>query len=231
MTKLVLLPGLDGTGELFAEFKRALPSSLTLAVVSYPANQRLDYTQLLPIVRQSIPHSESFVIVAESFSTPLAIAYAATRPANLKALVICAGFATSPVRGVLWLVARLVIPLSFRVPISEFAAKHFLVGKNASPQLVADVRSAIARVQPSVLSARLRAVLSCDARAQLGEVDVPILYLQATDDRLVSKSCVEEICRSQPRTKAVKLRGPHLILQRQPKAAAEAIEDFIAHLG
>src|ERR1700688_5080921 len=38
---LVLLPGLDGTGELFADFIAALPESWTTATVAYPSDRFL----------------------------------------------------------------------------------------------------------------------------------------------------------------------------------------------
>jgi pimeloyl-[acyl-carrier protein] methyl ester esterase len=90
---------MDGTGTLFREFVKALPEAFESEVVRYPSDRCLSYTQLAPFVRPAISISESFVIVAESFSTPLAIQCAATNPPNLKGPVICAGFATSPVPG------------------------------------------------------------------------------------------------------------------------------------
>ena len=49
--RLVLLPGLDGTGELFHPFLKALPSRLTSQVVSYPTEQCLTYKELVPFVQ------------------------------------------------------------------------------------------------------------------------------------------------------------------------------------
>ncbi|MBX9790721.1 MAG: hypothetical protein K2Y37_17530 [Pirellulales bacterium] len=37
MTTLVLLPGLDGTGSLFADFVSALDGQIETVVVAYPA--------------------------------------------------------------------------------------------------------------------------------------------------------------------------------------------------
>src|SRR6476646_5995820 len=98
-TKLVLLPGLDGTGNLFAEFIAVLPSGFQVITARYPTTGSLSYSQLAPLVRHATPTSDPFVLVAESFSTPLAIQIAAEDLPNMKALVLCAGFATSPVRG------------------------------------------------------------------------------------------------------------------------------------
>ena len=95
----MLLPGLDGTGELFVDFVAALPESCTAPIVAYPTDRFLSYTDLRPFVCAAVHKSERFVLVAESFSTPLAIWYAATNPPNLVAVVICAGFVGRPVGG------------------------------------------------------------------------------------------------------------------------------------
>ena len=63
---LLLLPGMDGTGELFADFVKLLPSWIEPHVVSYPRDQRLSYDQLLPILESALPSNESFVMLAES---------------------------------------------------------------------------------------------------------------------------------------------------------------------
>jgi len=97
---LILLPGMDGTGELFERFLNVLPAWIHPKVVRYPSCQALSYTDLLALVRSTLPASEPFVVLAESFSTPIAIRLAAEGPPNLKALIICAGFIESPVRGV-----------------------------------------------------------------------------------------------------------------------------------
>jgi len=80
---LLLLPGMDGTGELFADFITLLPSWIEPCVVSYPRDRRLSYDQLLPILKSALPSDEPFVILAESFSTPLAVMFAAETPKGL----------------------------------------------------------------------------------------------------------------------------------------------------
>jgi pimeloyl-[acyl-carrier protein] methyl ester esterase len=66
-------------------------------------------------VRASCPVSEPFVILAESFSSSPAIQYAATNPTNLKGLVLCSGFAASPIKGILRYIAWLIAPVMFRM--------------------------------------------------------------------------------------------------------------------
>jgi pimeloyl-ACP methyl ester carboxylesterase len=226
-TKLVLLPGLDGTGELFSEFVAALAGEFEIATLRYPAEQCLSYAELEDFVQAACPISGPFVLLAESFSTPLAIKYAASNPGSLEGLVLCAGFATSPVRGWRRFLSSLLAPLMFHVPLPNLAAKLWLVGPDASPSLLAAVRSAVSSVQSRVLAARLRAVLGCDVRAELGRVAVPILYIQAQQDRLVSPSCLEELRRIKPQMVVAALEGPHLLLQREPRRAAETVVRFV----
>jgi pimeloyl-[acyl-carrier protein] methyl ester esterase len=218
---------MDGTGELFSEFIAALPETLEAVAVGYPTGRHLPYSELENFVRAACPISEPFMLIAESFSTPLALKYAATNPASLKGVVLCAGFAASPVRGWRRFLASLLAPVVFHLPMPNVAAKRWLVGADASPSLLGAVRAAIASVKPDVLAARLRAVLSCDVRGAVDQIGVPILYIRAEQDRLVSAVCVEELRQIKPEMAVVALEGPHLLLQRQPQRAAEAVVRFI----
>ena len=228
-TKLVLLPGLDGTGELFSEFVAALAGEFETEAVRYPTEQCLSYAELEDFVQAACPISGPFVLLAESFSTPLAIKYAASNPENLAGLVLCAGFATSPMRGWRRFLGLLLAPLMFRVPLPNLAIKLWLVGPDTPPSLWAAMRSAVSSVRSKVLAARLRAVLECDVREELGRVAVPILYIQAQQDHLVSPSCLDEMRRIKPQMAVTVLEGPHLLLQREPRRAAEVVAAFAQH--
>lgn len=228
--KLVLLPGMDGTGELFSEFAAAFPEEFETTIIRYPTERCLSNSELEDLIRAACPVSDPFVLLAESFSTPLAIQYAASNPVNLVGLVLCAGFATSPVRGWRQLLGRLLAPLLFSIPLPNLAAKLWLVGSDAPPSLLAAVRAAVSSVQSNVLAARLRAVLGCDVRAELCRVAAPILYIQARQDRLVSAACLEELWRIKSQMAVAVLEGPHLLLQREPRRAAEVVAGFVQHL-
>lgn len=229
MLKLVLLPGMDGTGELFSQFIAALPEPFDAVAVGYPTERYLSYSELESFVRAACPVSEPYMLVAESFSTPLAIQYAATNPANLEGLVLCAGFATTPIKGWRRFLASLLAPLVFRIPLPNLAAKLWLVGSDAPPLLLAAVRSVVSSVRSKVLAARLRAVLGCDVRAELGRVAAPVLYIQAKQDRLVSTACLEELRQIKPQMAVAVLEGPHLLLLRKPRRAAEVVTGFAQH--
>lgn len=227
MPKLVLLPGMDGTGELFEDFVNALPEAFETITVSYPTDQLLSYSELQELVRTCCPVCEPFMLLAESFSTPVAVQYAATNPTNLEGLVLCAGFVVSPVRGWRRFLGTLLAPIVFHVALPKFAAKFWLVGPDAPPSLLSAVQAAILSVQAKVLTARARAVLTCDVRAELDQISVPILYIQAAQDRVVSNSCLEDIRRIKPRVTVAAIEGPHLLLQREPQRSAEVVVGFV----
>ncbi len=219
-----------GTGELFADFAEALPSEFTAQVVGYPNDVYLSYPQLLDFICAAVPASEPYVIVAESFSTTLAIQFAATCPVNLKGLVLSAGFATSPIRGRVRSVCLFLTPIMPYLPVPEFASGFMIFKSTAPNSLPARVRDAVASAKPKVLMERARAVLRCNALAELRAVKVPMLYLQARHDRLVNGVCLEDIRRVRPEIEALVLDGPHLLLQQMPERTAEIVADFVRRL-
>lgn len=83
MTKLIILPGLHGTGTLHAEFLSALSGTFERSqVLAYPSDETLGYAELETLVRAELPGSEPFVLLGESFSGPIALAIAAKPPAG-----------------------------------------------------------------------------------------------------------------------------------------------------
>ena len=227
---LVLLPGLDGTGNLFANFVSALTPNLDTRIVRYPTDRLLSYADLFSFVVDAVPQTQPFVLLAESFSTPLAVRLAATNPASLKGLVICAGFIRNPVRGWLRHMKTLVHPFLFRIPPPRFVIEHFLIGAHAPRELRDDVRRTLRSVSPEVVALRVQAVMACDASEPLVRVRVPTLYLQAEQDRLVRKSSFQEIQKLKPDTVLISIAAPHFVLQREPRKAADLIAHFLADL-
>jgi pimeloyl-ACP methyl ester carboxylesterase len=215
--RLVLLPGLDGTGNLFAPFVEALPEGLEGQIVRYPASHILSSSELAQLLKSATAGSGPFVLLAESFSSPLAIEWAATNPQNLRGLVICAGFASSPIPSWLRAVCSFLAPVCFLVTPPPTAVKLLLVGADPPTGMVAAVQSAISSVKANVLIARLRSVLACDVRLALSRVTVPMLFVQPRQDRLVDGTMLEEMRRIKPSAVVEAIDGPHLLLQRETK--------------
>lgn len=96
MPTIVILPGMHGTGELFAEFIAALPRAVESIVVSYPPDRPLNYAELEKLVRASLPVERPYVLLGESFSGPIAVSIAASKPAGLRGLMLVGSFVRNP---------------------------------------------------------------------------------------------------------------------------------------
>jgi pimeloyl-ACP methyl ester carboxylesterase len=228
---LVLLPGLDGTGELFSDFLAALPPTLAATTVVYPTQRFLSYHELFHLVATMVPKAEPFVLLAESFSTPLALGYAATNPPNLAGVVVCAGFVRNPFAGWSPVVKAVAQPWIFRMKPPRFVLEYFLIGKNAPPVLIQKLRRVLQSVSPEVLSRRVQAVSECDAGNDLARTTVPVMYLKAANDRLLAARCSADFLRIKPDTFCVEVTpAPHLLLQREPEKTAELVTAFVQKL-
>lgn len=228
--KLILLPGMDGTAALFDQLIACLPASFEAIPIAYQTDQPLTYPELSELVRSRLPDLEPFVLMAESFSTPVAIQIAGKQPSGLKALIIVAGFATNPASDWASRIAALLLPLLGRIRFPRFLIQRYLLGPNASQLLVDAVKRAVSSLRPEVVVSRLMSILHCDVRTELAQVDIPILYLQASRDRVVLPRCLDGILAIKPDTTVVRIDGPHLLLQREPRQSAEAVAQFLGKL-
>ena len=117
MPQLVILPGLDGTGARITPFLREMERTVQVRVLEYPPDQPLGYAELESLVRQGLPQGERYVLLAESFSGPIAIRVAADPPPDLAGVILCGTFARNPLP---WL--RAVRALAVRVPVQILAS-------------------------------------------------------------------------------------------------------------
>lgn len=224
MVAVVLLPGMDGTGALFADFVSALDRSLQPVIVSYPKDQPLNYAQLEGVVRSQLPGAGPYILLAESFSGPLAIALASSQPPGLVGLVLCCSFARNP-RPLLTPLARLAGLLPFQEKYLDWLMPY-LFGRHATATLRSAVKWALQRVSPDVLKTRLRAVLTIDVTRQLPQIRVPVLYLQAARDRVVPRAAMRRIAGGAPLLQTISIDAPHLLLQTRPREAATIVRQF-----
>jgi pimeloyl-ACP methyl ester carboxylesterase len=224
--KLVLLPGLDGTGVLFRPLLAALPASLTPVVISYPTRERLGYDELLNYVRDRLPR-EPFVLVGESFGGPLALRLAATLPTGLRGVVLAGSFVSCPVGFVPAWLHHLVQPWQFRAFPLFIKIKNRL-GAYATSEHASLSTEAISQVAPEVFAHRVREIIRVDVASELQQCQVPVLYLQGEHDLIVPRANLERIQKLKPDVQVVRIRSSHMILKTQPAAAARAIADFVS---
>lgn len=219
----LFLPGMDGTGKLFASLQRLIVPELNPRVVVYPPNQARSYDELLDDI--AIP-AGPFAVVAESFSGPLGIRLANKHPSQLQALILVASFVRNPS-----IVATLTNSLFgrqlFRFGIPNIALRFLLLGMDSTNEEVRDLRSVLLSVEPDVLANRLQEITSVDVSNEFAEGTVPVLYLAGSRDRLVGTSVMMQMKRIRPNMRTHVLDAPHLVLQRRPEESARLISDFL----
>jgi pimeloyl-ACP methyl ester carboxylesterase len=214
---------MDGTGRLFRGFAASAPPHASLSIHPLPA-EPLGYREIADRLAGTLCLDGGCVIVAESFSGPLAVRLAAEH--RVRAVVLCNSFVAPPRRGV---PRALAAPLLFRFGVPRLVIRGLLLGMRAPRERVEEVRSAIAPVPPAVLASRLANVLGADETGALARISAPLLYLRGTEDRLVPEGALRRITAVAP-ARVARIPGPHLLLQVEPRRAWEAILRFLAML-
>jgi pimeloyl-ACP methyl ester carboxylesterase len=227
--KWILLPGFDGTGILFAAFVRALPSGIEPVVVAYPADRACSADELVEIVLADLPENEPYVVVAESFSGPIAIKAAARMRRPPLAVVLCASFVQCPVPRILAAILRFLGSAVTLTRILRWLVRWYLLG-DAEEEVVALFYRALEEVSPRVLTHRLSVLLEFDENIAPATLKCPLLYVRATKDRLVGARNFSIVQRRYPEVKLERIESPHLILQAQSEASVRTILLFLAGL-
>jgi pimeloyl-[acyl-carrier protein] methyl ester esterase len=225
---LVLLPGLDGTGKLFAEFLEALDPAFNATVIGYPKDVPAGYAELEALVRAGLPADRPFLLLGESFSGPIAIRIAASPPPGLVGLILCGTFARNPFPYLAW--AR---PLAAHLPLKylpRWARAPLMWGSARPSRAPRQSERAMAGVSAAVIRHRIAALLAVDESAALRRVALPTLVLRATRDWVVSSGATERIMRGILHAQRVDIDGPHLLLQTCAAQCAAAVQSFAAQI-
>jgi pimeloyl-[acyl-carrier protein] methyl ester esterase len=224
MPQLIILPGLDGTGARITPFLREMERAVPVRVLGYPPDQPLGYAELEALVRQELPQGERYMLLAESFSGPIAIRVAADPPPGLAGLILCGTFAKNPFP---WL--RAVRALAVRVPfksLPRWLRAPLLWGSGDPRRAPPAAQRASAGVAPAVIRRRLHEVLTVDVMTQLAAIELPMLILRPTRDRIVPRAAARLLAQT-PRAETAEIEGPHLLLQARPVESAAAVLRFL----
>lgn len=217
--KIVLLPGLDGTGNLFSSLLHFLPAG-EVTVIALPDFGEQTYDALADYCQDKMPN-EPYILVAESFSGPIGIKLAAKDSGLMKRLVLVATFASPPKPIVSKLCSFLPIKSLVRLPLSGVVLRMLFLGFSTPRQILESFLSAITSVPSEVIAQRLRVASSFECGISF--VGVPTVYIQPTNDVLVPKKCFSSIEKLVGNIELKRVRGPHFILQASPRECAEII--------
>jgi pimeloyl-ACP methyl ester carboxylesterase len=215
--KIVLLPGLDGTGELFAPLIEELHDSFEIQIIRYDTQKKQSYQELFDYVIENLP-SDDFILVAESFSGFIAYQIGLKKPQNLKHIIVVATFLQNPRPRLLNLIANSYI---LSLPIPKIIIKMFFLGFSTDIKTINLFQKVIKTVSPNVIYFRLREIEKLKLKEE--KITLPITYIQANNDQLVLKKSLEywrKVCHD---LEIFQVDGKHFILQSNPKRCAEII--------
>jgi len=219
---LVLLPGMNGTGELFSEFLSYYDGDHL--VISLPVSGPQDHATLANVINQQLPN-ESYILLAESFSGGIVPELLKLNPTNIKGVIFVASFLSSPRSHLIGIAKLLPIKALVSLPLSNIAHRLLFLGQEATKPLLSKFVNVIKSIPKQVLSNRLDVM----KRQQLPQVtfDIPVIYIRALSDRLISTKKSQEVANVFNRVEFIEIEGPHFILQAKPKETAEFIQSLI----
>lgn len=226
--QLVLLPGMDGTGKLFEPLLRILPKEIQAKAVAYPESLK-SFAQYVQFACHEVSAAGDVLLVAESFSGPIAVAVLRNPPPNLRAIVLVATFAKTP-RAFLRRLSMMVPGALIRA-FAPAAIKLFCANGNAYEQVVRCAAGVVSHLPTEMLRERLKLLseLPSDLKSVLEQSSLPILILEPAHDQLVPESSFLSVgLRSSAKVK--KIAGPHFLLQCCPKECWSEIEAFLEKL-
>jgi len=222
--ELILLPGMDGTGILFKPLLKSLSNNISTKIISYPCDQELSYNELVSYVQKQLPTDNEFVLLAESFSGP--IAYRLANNERLKAIIFVASFIQPPNK---------LLTLAKKLPLTLFIPRQlphvflkFLLGPLATKEIYKLVNKSLLKVHKHVFAYRLKDMANLPRNNPV--IIKKSIYIQAISDNLVSPEHAVKIKQVSKESKSYKVEGSHFVLQVNPEKCSEIIQTEIGLL-
>lgn len=224
---IVLLPGLNGTQGLFQPLVDNAPDHFNLIAIDYPTHENYSYELLVDYVLPKISHLQGgFMLLGESFSGPLALFVAQTKPQGLMGVILVASFATSPN---LKLARLLPWTLGFWLSKPLYTLRLLFSGKKNISLIYAASRE-LQKVAPSVLADRIQSIFNLHAETALINCHVPIVYFRGKKDFIVPEKNLRYIVSIRTDIQVVEFNTSHFLLQSAPVQAWAAIAGFAERL-
>lgn len=210
---VVLVPGMDGTGELFYRQVPLLARSYRVATYrlrdSAPAMDVL-HADLARVIDTAAPSEQSAIVVGESFGGALALSFAVAHPDRVGALVILNSFSyfEPQVRLRLAIFGLGVMPWGAMALVRRLTAfrLHSPHTHRAEIRRFIDLTASATR---NGYRNRLRLLTQYDVRPRLHEIACPTLFLASEHDHLVPSVAQATLMAARVPGAAMRILGGH----------------------
>jgi pimeloyl-[acyl-carrier protein] methyl ester esterase len=222
--RFLLLPGLDGIGKLLSRFVQLRPPSFSCDVVAY-GDGFAEFDEYINAVKVRLRADTKIVLIAESFSGPIATHVASRYPEQVAGIIFAASFVNPP-HPVLLNVAS-VTPTPAFGAMRTTLVNHFCVNGVYEKNVIDEANVVVGELESAVIKRRLMLLASL-AKLAHAQIDIPVLSLRATQDRLITRVATSSITTTFLKTISIDIDSPHFLLQARPEECWRHIEKFVA---
>lgn len=208
---------------MFNDLVKYIPLEFEVQVVSLNDIGGETYDEQAVLIAELVGQND-VVVVAESYSGPIAHALCGLLGNKLISLIFIASFIGPPSR---------ISLLGFAMP-TRWIRKNFLVrnlinffgfnGRGA-PAKIEEILNALHAVPVKVLKQRFKNISLIKVSDEIH--DVACIYIRPAADRLVGSSAVDAVKCCYPNLNVMQIDGGHFIAQTSPKECAEVILDVL----
>lgn len=221
---LIVVPGLDGEGTYMRGFLGAYARYGEAQLCPLPPHL-FDYRSGADELCALLPTNRPFVIVAESFAGPLALAIAQMRLPTLQGVVLSASFSHAPMPRLLLEALAHALPRLHDAG-TKWLARTLLAGDPHSDIAEQAIRS-FEKLPPATKTGRIQSIARADADEALRTCPVPLVLLTPTHDRLLWRDYARPLPASM---REHRVESPHMLLAHAADTAADHISRFIQGL-
>ena len=210
---------------LFKPLLKELDGHISTQVISYPKNSSQDYQTLTEYVIKNLPNDEKIILLAESFSGP--IAHKLSTYSELKIETI---FLVSTFLQYHHFLSRFYrnLPLNFFLNFisSDYLLRKIIFDANTPKSTIKLFRQVVDEIDINTIKMRLTTLIHYIAQNQ--SIGVPCVYIFPKSDYFVSKKCQDFVSEKCSYIKKYELNGSHFLLQTAPKKCAEIINQEVS---
>lgn len=219
-----MIPGIDGTGMLYSPLQQAMGYRCRTTVL--PFQDEVTLEEYIESFSAQLP-KHRVLLLAESFSGPIALGLLAKFPGRFQAAILSAAFARSPYSSFLGMGTLISKGLFGNTSLENLLLRKFCTNSDVPENVQKIIQDLSSQIPPEVIKKRLHIMDTFDARPLLHKISAPVLYLAGLKDRFVNASLRAELFENIPRICFKGIDGPHLLLQAQSEACTNTIMNFL----
>lgn len=210
---MVLVPGMDGTGELFYRQVPLLEKSYSVATYALrddATSMEVLTDDLRHVIEQAAPVEKRAIVMGESFGGTIALSTALRYPKHVSGLVVLNSFPyfAPQFRLRLAIAGISVIPWG-AMSLVRHATSFFMHSPHTHRDELKKFLELTARTTRAGYRNRLRILRTYDVRARLCEVQCPALFLAAEKDHLVPSVGQARLMAEQMKCASVRVLSGH----------------------